>query len=74
MGKRKSYRELYGFIRKMPPLYNTLPNEQFDIMKSEVAQWLIKQPDAIQIILSGATASGHIVYDSHTGKWKGVDV
>ncbi len=74
MGKRKTYKELYGFIRKMPPLYNTLPNEDFDITKSEVAQWLIKQPEAMQIVLSGATASGHIVYNPDTGKWKGMDV
>lgn len=63
--------------RKMPPLYHKLPNEEFDIEKSEVVQWLIQQPETKQFIydriMNRSKALKPIEYDSHTGKWKGVD-
>ena len=41
----------YGFldcVKTMPPLYHSLPNEQFSLQKSEVVAWLIKQPEIQQ--------------------------
>ena len=33
--------------KSMPPLYHTLPNQKFDIEKSEAVKWLMKQPETI---------------------------
>ena len=33
--------EKLNFIKTMPPLYHQLPNQNFDIRKSEVVEWLI---------------------------------
>lgn len=63
--------------KKMPPLYHTLPGRQFDIQISEVAQWLIEQPEILNYIVNrikgGRGQSPYIVYNSDTGKWQGVD-
>ena len=57
----------------MPPLYHKIPNQDFDIRKSRVIWWLIKQPDVLNGIWNEVKQSGNIKYDSATGKWKGVD-
>nr|DAO88789.1 MAG TPA: hypothetical protein [Caudoviricetes sp.] len=59
--------------RKMPPLYHKIPNQDFDIRKSRVIWWLIKQPDVLNGIWNEVKQSGNIKYDSATGKWQGVD-
>lgn len=65
-------------IRKMPPLYNVMPGEEFDISKSEIADWLIKLPEAKEVILSLACRVKRpelisIQKNPKTGKWQGVD-
>ena len=66
--------KLLDVVKKMPPLYHTLPGEEFDLSKSEVVQWLIRQPDILSYIANRITGIGKlIVYDRETGKWKGVD-
>ncbi len=63
--------------KHMPPLYHVLPNEKFDIEKSEVAQWLIKQPLALSVVFNlvkNSSAKNHAIkYNPKTGKWQGVD-
>lgn len=58
--------------RKMPPLHHSLPGEPFDIAKSEVIEWLVSQPDIMQLVFN-AVRNKHIVYNPVTGTWKGVD-
>ncbi len=69
--------EFLESTRKMPPLYHKLPDEEFDIKKSEVAKWLIQQPLALNVIfqlVKNTSCQNHsIVYNSSTGKWQGVD-
>lgn len=64
--------------RKMPPLFNVIPGEEFDIDKSEVANWLIQLPEAKEVILSLACRVRKeellaVQKNSDTGKWQGVD-
>lgn len=59
--------------RKMPPLYHTMPGEKFDIRKSHVVKWLIREPDIMQKIFDIASSQKLIKYDVTTKKWKGVD-
>lgn len=64
--------------RNMPPLFNVLPGEDFDINRSEVANWLIQLPEAKEVILSLASRVKReellaIQKNHDTGKWQGVD-
>ena len=64
-------------VKNMPALKHSIPGEPFDISKSEVVQWLIKQPTVQQYLFE--LVNGHdkrkeklIEYDSTTGTWKGI--
>lgn len=66
--------KLLDVAKRMPPLYHTLPGEEFDVSKSEVIQWLIRQPDILSYISNRVRGDSKlIVYDWETGKWQGVD-
>lgn len=71
MNRKKS--KLIGVARLMPPLYHTLPGEKFDIKKSKVMWWLIRQPDILNYLWNHIKQSGMVQYDPETGKWYGVD-
>ena len=58
--------------KSMPPLHHTLPGEPFDISKSEVIQWLMDQPDIMQMVFN-AVKEKYIVYDRGTSTWRGID-
>lgn len=74
MGRSNSkVSKLLDVAKTMPPLYHTIPNEMFDIEKSEVVQWLIKQPDILNYVVNRIKSSGLIIYDSQSGVWEGVD-
>ena len=57
----------------MPPLYHRLPNEDFSPEKSELYDFIKKQPGLIEWVRNVAKDNGLIVYDKETGKWQGVD-
>ncbi|MEK4700381.1 hypothetical protein MKX47_12360 [Solibacillus sp. FSL R7-0668] len=56
----------------MPPLYHTLPSEEFNRGKSEVLKWLAERPALIEYVYDQAKNKGEIIYDATTGKWQGV--
>ena len=72
-----------GCIKNMPPLRHKFPDEPFDIMNSEVVNWIVAQPEIRQWIFDkvankkGVVSAGNtdclIVYNPETGKWQGVD-
>ena len=64
---------LLSAVRKMPPLYHTIPDEKFDIKKSRTLWWLLKQPDILNWIWNHIKDSGFVTYNSNTGKWQGID-
>lgn len=57
----------------MPPLYHTLPGEEFNYRNSEVLKWLAARPALISYLYDQAKAKGEIIFDATTGKWQGVD-
>lgn len=71
--KRKKYSVKFDVAKKMPPLYHTLPNQEFDNEKSQVYDWIKKQPEFLEYIRDTLRQAGYIVYDSETGLWTGVD-
>lgn len=72
MSKKLNY-DFLNCAKVMPPLYHTLPNEKFDIRKSRVIWWLMKQPEILQKIFDLAANRKMIYFDKETGKWQGVD-
>ena len=58
--------------KQMPPLRHSFPNQEFDIMNSEVCEWLIQQPD-IRSFLYSVVCSDEIVFNPDTGTWQGKD-
>jgi hypothetical protein len=57
----------------MPPLCHTLPGETFAWGKSEVAQWLVQQPELLDALFTFCNHGGAIVFDKASGKWRGKD-
>jgi hypothetical protein len=58
---------------QMPALLHTLPDQQFDLTKSEVVRWLIEQPEIQQGLFDWCINRGAIVFDAATHQWKGCD-
>lgn len=65
--------KLYDVVKSMPPLYHKLPGEEFDIRKSRVIWWLVKQPELLEYVWNRIKQSGAVQYNPQTGKWQGVD-
>lgn len=66
-------------LKKMPPLKHKLPNNEFDIMKSEVVDWMVQQPEIRQWLYdkvtdkSGGKKPEFIFYNPEQETWQGVD-
>lgn len=59
--------------RQMPPLYHSIPGQNFDITQSKVIQWLTAQPEIMNYIWDNIKNSDDVFYDADTGKWCGAD-
>ena len=73
MAKAKQRNSRLDVARRMPPLKHSVPGQKFSIARSEVAQWLMNQPEIWQMVFDAAKDRGVIVYDSNERVWKGVD-
>lgn len=69
----KGRSKLWDGLRKMPPLHHKLPDETFDLEKSDVLNWIGKDKQAIGWVMRSAAKNGYISYDKTTGKWSGVE-
>lgn len=69
--KRRSKKLLIA--KKMPPLYHTLPGQEFELKKSQVLNWLSSELIIQEWIMEQLKTAGYIVYNPNTGQWKGVD-
>jgi hypothetical protein len=58
---------------QMPALFHSLPNQEFDLTKSEVVRWLCEQSEIRQAVFDWCMNKGAIVFDRATGEWKGCD-
>jgi hypothetical protein len=64
---------MFRVVKTMPPLWHFPPNGQpFDVMKSEVVQWMLKQPEIAQTVFNMAKRHGMIVYDLESKTWRGI--
>ncbi len=73
MGRKKSTSKKIECAKYMPPLYHTVPDDEFNIKKSQVVNWLIKSPAILNYLWDHIKQSGLVEYNSKTGKWQGVD-
>lgn len=71
--KKKTYSVNLGIGKKMPPLYHTLPGQDFWYSDSEVLKWIASQPILLNWVKDQLKTAGYITYDRETGKWTGVD-
>ena len=66
-------------IKKMPPLKHTTKENNYDIMKSEVVDWLFAQEDVRKWLYekitdyTGGRDPEFIKYNRDTGTWQGVN-
>jgi hypothetical protein len=59
---------------KMPPLrHYPIEGGPFNISKSEVVAWLMKQPELQQELFNLAKRAGAIAFDPQSGCWCGVE-
>lgn len=71
--KKRKYSVNLDAGKKMPPLYHTLPGQDFDYDKSEVLNWIANQPEMLNFVREQLKSAGYIVYNPETGQWTGVD-
>ena len=71
--KKKTYSVKLNIGKKMPPLYHTLPGQDFWYSDSEVLKWIAKQPTLLNFVMDQLRTAGYITYDRETGKWTGID-
>lgn len=72
MGKQLDYTFL-ECAAEMPPLRHSQEDGEFDACKSEVCQWLCKQPEVMQKVFDMAKRRGLIYYDPVECRWVGRD-
>lgn len=70
---RRKRNKIFDVARFMPPLRHSIPGEEFDIKKSEVVKWLLRNPAILNYVWNNIKQSGVVEYNPKTGTWKGVD-
>ncbi|WP_088187563.1 hypothetical protein [Desulfosporosinus sp. FKA] len=65
-------------VKQMPELKSKGYEGEFDITKSEVVKWLIKQPGVLQYVYDVVRGKNHnreplIVYNPERGTWRGIN-
>jgi hypothetical protein len=67
-------RKALDVARTMPSLsHHPDRSVPFDLSRSEVIQWLIRQPGIQQIVFDIVKEGKLIWFDEETGKWQGVN-
>ena len=71
--------EMLNCIKKMPPLKHVTKDQGYDIMKSEVIDWIVSQPEVRKWLYrkvgdsTGGKNPEFIKFNKDTGTWQGVD-
>lgn len=66
-------------LKKMPPLRHKSVDGKYDVMKSEVIDWIVRQPDVRQWLYdkvvdkTGGKNPEFIYYNADKQMWQGVD-
>lgn len=68
--KRQRQNRVLKVAAQMPPLHHKPPDQDFDIMRSEAAQWLVNQPEIRLFVFDLAYRRGAIRFEK--GLWQGV--
>lgn len=72
MRKKKRSKNL-EILKKMPPLYHTLPNHKFETQKSELMNWVLNQPEILNWLVGYLKDTNYIEYNNLTGQWTGIE-
>ncbi|MFL2076402.1 hypothetical protein [Marinilactibacillus psychrotolerans] len=72
--KKKQRSKNLDVLKTMPPLKHKQANQDYDIEKSDLVDWLLSQPEIKQWVVSYLKGlSDYLIYDSKTECWVGVD-
>ena len=73
--KSKRAQELRRACERMPELVHYVgkgEGAEYDVIKSELVAWLVKQPVVLEFLWQKVRESGAIVYNSETNTWQGL--
>ena len=74
MTKEKRSKDKRLFVGKeMPPLYRTLPGQEYSYKKDEVLHWIAQRPGLLNYVFDKLNFGGYIEYNPETRKWTGVN-
>jgi len=68
---KRKHSKAWKRAAQMPALFHQLPGEEFDIMKSEVVDWLCAQREIREALYNYYRSRGSIVF--RDGRWHGAE-
>ena len=68
---RRTRNSALEVARRVPVLDHFHKGHPFDLLESDVASWLVSQPEILQFVFNLCKNARVIVYDG--GKWRGTD-
>ena len=71
--KNKYKSKKFDSVKNMPRLHHKLQNQNFDLSKSEVVEFLKNDEGTMQWVFDTFNQAGLIFYDSETKTWHGKD-
>lgn len=71
--KKKYKSKKFDSVKNMPELHHKLPDQDFELEKSEVLNFLKNDEGTMQWLFDTMNSSGLIVYNPETKKWRGKD-
>ncbi len=64
--------QFMDMLSMMPPLPHSVPDQPFDIEKSQTVAWIMAQPGIKDWVWQVARQTERIVFDKETRRWHGV--
>lgn len=64
--------EFIELVGKMPLLRHRVQGEEYDVEKSELVAWMMRQPGFKEWVFKRMESTGRLVFDRETGLWHGV--
>ena len=58
----------------MPPLKHSLPGKEYDVTNSQAVDWLIHQPEIMQLVFDSVRDHGDIVFCNTSPHKRGVSL
>jgi hypothetical protein len=67
-----SQKKFAAYMAKMPALRHSFPDREFEILESQVVEYIMAWDDIHQYLFNRAIGTNRIKYQKDTGCWSGV--